>query len=158
MRRIMALLLVSMPVALSPVLAQPVTEYTQTAFTIYNVCMNARDTGSAQEALDACTTVEESLASLRTMVPNASAEETDYVVALQGSVQLGIAAVALILDNDIRTARVCDATERAWQTFADITPGSPTMEGATEVMQGTADNVRICRDAHGAPAWGRPLP
>jgi len=136
--------------------AQPVTDYTLSVSDQYTVCNSTREA----QAPDAVTICEDAIArviQLQTENSAAPLAEQDYAWFTLSGTYMGLAGTYLDADG-VRSARVCDASERSWSAAGNISASVAYPDPVASLNQTGQSVATVCRGEFGTPAWGRPLP
>jgi hypothetical protein len=136
--------------------AQPVTGFTLGVSDAYTECNSARE-ARAQDAVALCEDAIALIIQLQTENPGVSLAEQDYAWFSLAGVYIELAGTYLQADG-VRSARVCDASERSWSAVGSISASVEYPDAVASQNQTGQSVATVCRSEFGTPVWGRPLP
>ncbi|MEY4879610.1 MAG: hypothetical protein RJB62_1079 [Pseudomonadota bacterium] len=130
------------------------TESTAAANALFENCLAAAEAGPPARAIAECESAERAVTDLQSRYPDALLWEKDFIWLMRAGIHMQVSGAYGDADG-VRSARVCERTERWWLALGNITPGSAFDQSGNGADQNL---VRQCRSEHGTPSWARPLP
>ena len=130
------------------------TESTAAANALFENCLAAAEAGPPAWAIAECESAEQAVIDLQAQYPDALLWEKDVTWLMRAGIHMQVSGAYGDADG-VRSARVCERTERWWLALGNITPGSAFDQSGNGADQNL---VRQCRSEHGTPSWARPLP